>query len=52
MINQFVTYQIIGKDGLDLTEKNINNMDKGTLKTPILNVVFTGHFVWGGEAIL
>jgi hypothetical protein len=26
-------------------------MDEGTLKTPILNVVFTGQFVLVGEAI-
>jgi hypothetical protein len=32
------------------------SMDDGTLKThpprQPLNVVFTGHFCWGGEAIL
>jgi hypothetical protein len=27
-------------------------MDEGALKTPILNVVFTGHFVRGGETIV
>ncbi len=36
----------------DQRQRKETTMDDGTLRHQAVNVVFTGHFVWGGEAIL
>ncbi len=36
----------------DQRQRKETTMDDGTLRHQSVNVVLTGHFVWGGEAIL